>query len=299
MRKKAALFLALCLLLCILPVTVSANGPVPANYFDIQLTGLPEGTAYVDLLIPLEETDKQYTDLVEGNLPEGFPRDAQILSYCDDGFRSYTFHYKGALSAISADRQSVLFCENDIDSGNYLYSHYDDIEARGEIRLAMLDNEGNILQVSAVYKMTQTGRFRFVDGYYYYDATTDQWDADTTVSGSGIFLYLILSGLGLLMTCGVEWLAAVPFGLRGRTVLAVNAVSQLLMRAAALLLYGAFCKSYTLVLLLTEIPVYGGEYMVYRRRMTDLPRWKVAVYTVVANTLSLVLGYRLNQILFA
>ena len=142
-----------CILL-LLPVQVFANSPPPPEWFTAELRNLPKGTAYVDLLIYLPESDPHYTELEEANIPEGFSARAEIVTYCLDDFRSYTFHYRDAKSAIDVRNTDRAYFCFDNPSGNLIpeenirYGHMDDIKARGKIRLAMLDAQGNIIHIS-------------------------------------------------------------------------------------------------------------------------------------------------------
>lgn len=303
-KRLAVLFLLMVLLTTVLPLQVSANGPVPAQWYDIQLSGLPEGTVYVDLLLPLAEDDPMYTELVAGNLPEGFTAQSEIVTYCEDGFRSYTFHYRDALSSIEVGEDiPVSFGAEyapDMGDGDIRYGHFDDIERRGVIRLAMLDGAGNILQVSENLEVQPRGLFQFLSGSCYYFASSGKWIMDTTVSALGVAVYVFLSVIGILATCLIERLMAWPFGLGrqyGAMILWTNLVSQTAMRILYLLLYSLVFRAHGSLMMGLEILVYGGEYLFYHFRMKNVTWQRKLLYTAAANTASLVLCHQLNQLL--
>ena len=298
------LLMTMILLLLVMTFPVSANGPMPTPWYEIYLSNLPENTAYVDLLIPLKENDPLYVELERRNLPDGFSEQAEIITYCDDGFRSYTFHYQGAQSAIeTGENQYVSFgstWEDVYGGGNYRYSHLEDIELRGVIRLAMLDSQGNIIQVSQDLAVKPKDTYHYLAGYCYYDAATGDWEMDMAFSGFGLVGYIVLSICGVIATCLIECLAALPFKLWKRykwTILLTNLISQIAMRGVFAVIYGLGYWAYITVLIVLEIVVYAGEFLIYHFKMKDVSWKKKLLYTITANTASLILCYYLNQML--
>lgn len=303
-KRLAVLCLAMILLAAALPLEASANGPVPARWYEIQLSCLPEGTVYVDLLLPLAENDPMYTELVAGNLPEGFTAQSEIVTYCADGFRSYTFHYRDALSSIEVEQYLPVSFGAEYDpnmgAGDIRYGHFEDIEQRGVIRLAMLDGAGNILQVSDDLKVLPRGPFSYLYGSCYYIASSGKWIMNTTVSAWAVAAYLFLSVIGILATCLIERLMAWPFGLGrqyGTMIRRTNLVSQIAMRILYLLLYSLVFRTHGSLMIGLEILVYGGEYLFYHFHMKNVSWQRKLLYTAAANTASLVLCHQLNQIL--
>ncbi len=58
---------------------------------------VPAGTAYVDLLLPLNATDEGYTAYNQQNGQKyGLTEDSQIVRYNEDGYQSYAFHMQNA-----------------------------------------------------------------------------------------------------------------------------------------------------------------------------------------------------------
>lgn len=296
---RAALIL-ICIIL-LLPVQVFANSPPPRRYYELQFRDLPEGTAYLDLLVYLPESDPFYTELEERNLPEGFSANAEIVTYCVDDFRSYTFHYQDAKSAIGVEgTASVLFFTD--GSGlweNIRYDHMDDVEEKEEIRLAMLDEAGNILQVSQIFLLRPRMFLGSLEGEFVYNAAADTLEILEIFSGVGLLVYGFLAIVGLLLTCWVEWIVASAMGLWNKEyVLRVNVISQILMHTFYIAFYSLIFWRYTVALILLEVLVYAGEFVCYRYwLMRDLPVKKCLLFTVIANTASLVLGMLLLRLL--
>lgn len=295
-RKISAFLLAFVLVLTVLPLGASANSPQPAPWFDFELSNLPEGTKRVDLLIYLPVDDAQYVSLVKANVPAGWTEDAQIITYCQDDYRSYTFHYKDASSYIRSDGGTVTFFYNAPNSGStrgIRYDHADEIAARGDVRLAMLDQDGNILEISSPLSLKPRKFLSYLSGTFRYNAAADTFETEVYINGLGVMLYPLLVLLGILLTCFAEGLTARAFGLRaayGKLIKWTNVVSQLLMHLCYILFYSFVFWKYTWATIVLEILVYIGEYLFYRWRMKTVHWKKCLTFTLTANTVSLVLG---------
>lgn len=174
------------------------------------------------------------------------------------------------------------------------------MEQLGKIRLAMLDEKGNILQVSREFSLRNTNMFAYSLRSFFYNGEADTLDIETAFSGLAVMTYLFVSILGTVFTCLSEWFIAGFFGLErdyGKLILATNAVSQIAMRLLALLLYGWLFKRYLTVTLFLEVVVFAGEFLFYSHKMWVMPRKKILLYTITANTVSLIYGWVLNLLI--
>ena len=292
--KRTMRVLIICMvILCMCPLTVFANGPAPAPEYWFTFSNLPENIEYVDLLIELPIEDSCYVPLVAENLPKGFAVDSPIVTYCEDDYRSYTFHYADAASIIKIDQnQSVYFFTNDLNlSGND--DHMNDIYDRGSLRLALLDEYGNIQQISRTFSLRPERIMEYQLNGFHYDALEDHLDRDTAISGFGIVVFLLASVAGVAVTCFLEDLVALPFSLWKRyrkQILCTNIFSQVLMRLLHILLYGWVFNRYIWTVVVLEVLVYSGEFLLYRMTMKDVSAKRVLLYTVSANTVSLLLS---------
>ncbi len=299
MKRFAALLFAVLVTISVplfLPLQVSANSPPPAPFYIIKLSDLPEGTVYVDLLVYLPESDPYYTELEEENLPEGFSAQSEIVTYQQNDFRSYTFHYASAKSSIRADSaDGVLFFMDSRDNWESIrHDHMDDVEAKGEIRLAMLDAEGNIIQLSQTFLLKARKFLGSIEGYFLYNGAADTLEIEERTTSFGYVLYGILACLGMTLTCLLEWAVARLMGL-GRedssNVALVNIFSQILMHFVYIVFYSVVFWRYTVALVLLELLVYVGEFLYYRFVLLwHLSVKKCLLFTVTANTASLLLG---------
>ena len=243
----------------------------------------------MDMLIPLPEDDRHYEPLVAANLPDSFSVNAPILNYSEKNFRSYTFHYKNAKSMIRIGEDQAVFFFTDALEATPMWEHEPDIYDRGRIRLAMLDDRGNILKVSRSFSV-KGGIFDIQYNTFHYDGKTDTLTRDARVDTFAMLLFLFLSIAGVVLTCFLEDLIALPFKLwkpYGKLILCTNILSQILMRLLYVLLYGWIFSQYVWTVAILEILVYSGEFLFYRRKMKDISNTRVLWYTITANTVSL------------
>ncbi len=309
--KRVLVFLSVLLLLfSVSAVTASANGPAPSPWYNFYFINLPEDTVYVDLLIYLPESDPMFVEVNERNIPDSFSPYAQILSYCQDDYRSYTFHYRDALSVINLNATTASGFDSVVSfftsGGNYInddtvrFSHADDIEARGMIKLAMLDSEGNMLMISSPQSLRSRVFLAYTLGSYNYDAQTDQLEVEYAISGFGIIAYFFVSLIGIFITCITEGMVATAFKLDGKyakLIRCTNIISQIAMRFLFVLFYSLLFWRYLIAVVLLEILVYTGEYLIYRKKMTDISAKKCLLYTVCANSLSWIIGAVVNAVI--
>lgn len=293
MKKLASLTLVMFIVLA-LALPVAANGPGPDYFCSFTFKNLPENTAYVDLLIKLSPEDAAYKTLNNLNLPKSFSAESPIAVYSQDGYCSYSLHYAYASMMIEVKN----------DRGTLFDKTLVDLRTSGkadQLKLAMIDGEGNILQVSAPHSFQNKTRFIFMElvGQVYYDAQADTLEIPEQVNLFLILTFVFLSIGGLALTLVVEYYASWPFGLDrkfGKLILLTNLVSQLLMRLVDLLIRGFIGFDYVYMVLILEVLVYTGEFLFYRKKMLGVSWKKCLLYTFTANTLSLVLGLLMFRI---
>lgn len=301
MYKRNRLFVLILIAILVLgtlPLTAAANSPGPSIGIGFVLTDLPKGTVYVDLLIQLPASDPMYVDLVEENLSENITPQSDIVSYCEDSFRSYTYHYRNAQSLIEVqENRYVYFFTN--DAWEDYSDHREDVYSRGKIRLAMLDRKGAILKISPTFELRAEGFLSNMMGIFDYNAGTDEFEVREETSVIAWIVYISICVLCLLLTVFTEVLVAVCFRLKDflDIIKRTNIVSQILMHSTYVLLYAFFTHNYLLDMLILEVLVYTGEFFYYRHRIFGISAKKCFVYTVTANTASLILGVLLLGIL--
>lgn len=272
----------LVLAVSILPLNAFANGPAPMPELYFKLSNLPEGTAYVDLAVCAPESE--LTDLAQ-EPPEGVPHDSPLVRGEYEGYVSYSFRVRHASSAIVQDRQGCVH-----------FSHSEEIPQWGKVRLVMADSQGEILKISQPFDILPKGLFESSLNWFEYDAQNDCLQMDTHVYSVAWFIYIVVSLVGILLTCGVEWGVAAAFRLTAaysKIILLTNVCSQVVMRILFVILYNLLPR-YILVMALLETLVYSGEFVVYQMTLFGFSTKKRLLYVLTANTASLVAGLLLN-----
>jgi hypothetical protein len=121
-----------------------------------------------------------------------------------------------------------------------------------------------------------------------------------------IVVFLIICGLGILLTVVVEWSIAKLFNLGyhyKKLIIWTNVISQIILRILQLSTFLLMPKSMTVIawcsiyLPTLEILSYLAEFLVYIRRMRDVSWKRCLLYTITANTALLIVGILLLFIL--
>lgn len=121
--------------------------------------------------------------------------------------------------------------------------------------------------------------------------SVERGDAADTVRAWLAFLPFL--AFSMVMTCFSEWLVSLLFQLNHRNdrlIIWTNVVTQILMWLAYILLYGYLLLDKVLVIVTLEVLIYTGEFLFYWRKMREESWLKCLIYTVTANTASLLLG---------
>ena len=298
--RKVFIF-SLLLLLCSMPVCVSANAPGPAARLVVAFSNLPEGAVYADILIKMDESDINYVAFEPNDYAPDVEAARELVEYCEDGYRSFTFHYRNANSNIALEHfYNEFYCVDFGDASDYneLHTQYEDLRKNyRDIKIVLLDQNFNILHVSKETSLPKERDLVVFDGLVYYDAANGSFRVPTRLNLFYIFLWLVVSVLVIGLSVGVEMLIAALLRMKGsklRQILMVNLCTQLAMRVLYMLLPFAYLVE-TLIL---EILVYGTEFCIYKKRFADMSPARIAGYTIIANTVSLLLGVFLDYCIF-
>lgn len=184
--------------------------------FDFDFDGDYMADKYVDLLIPIDESDERYTDLndvvLNGESSDdlrNIPKDSEIVTYSKDGYRSMLMHMKGArldtaFNGEGSDGNSGII--NEVYQRVYLPQewHQKNRDPHGEeaflefcdkykkARAAVFDSEGNILHISKKFSLSKLGY-----SYIYeleYDISADKIIC-THIESSEVFAFRSLMSL--------------------------------------------------------------------------------------------------------
>jgi hypothetical protein len=286
MKRRLGTILVLAVLIpALFIMQVSANAPAPASHFSALLTQYPDNACYMDLLVPLSPADACYVDSTE-NFLEELTVDSPIYAYDQDGYMSYTFHYRDADTNIKLESGRANYFEN-TDENMALFE---------TVKLAVLDAKGNVLQVSEAFEPEPFLLMAVSLGSVDYDYKNNTVELNTRSTAPWAVLYLILTVIGIAATVILEWLIVFCFPqlLHTKVVIATNLVTQTVMRILFVLLYSFVWQNYILWTVLLEILVYTAEYLIYRKKMFTAPEKAILAYTITANTVTLLIGLGIN-----
>lgn len=152
MKKKFITLFAILLVV----ISAAARGPGSEAYIcEVMPEKLPQGCAYIDMLIPIGEKDENYTENnAENCRKNGILNQSEIVAYNEDGFQSYTFHIKTARSRIFPyeDASGVLCVVFLADEDGYDTGTAQGINKFGrkyeKAKFAYLDADGKVLSVT-------------------------------------------------------------------------------------------------------------------------------------------------------
>jgi hypothetical protein len=289
-------------------MVVSANSPAPADNIHVVIYEKPDNCVYVDLLIKINPSDKNY---VVFNSEYGEKLDlgekSAIAQYNVDGFMSYTFHFLGAMSENtlvkeegSPDSYYSEFAGYRDPDGSLEFNAFDRLQADYPIlKLALIDSMGTIIKVSD--KVSIATRRGYLSGPIYYHIAANSVEVNIIPGFLDNILYL-LKFLIMILFAGIfrfafstviETLIAIPFKLKPyRKIVIVNLITQTIL-TIAMALSG---YSYLVTLIAIEAFVYVAEFISYSILYKQFSKIRILFYTVVANTVSLGLGLLLNYL---
>lgn len=297
---------------CFLSVNVSANAPMPADRLTIMVLNLPENAVYADIMIKIDENDSNYVDFQPNKFTDSYLKAKPIVDYAENGFRSFSFHYKDAKTDLKLkfdydNRYIAEFCGG-AEYNEYLTQFEDLRNNYNKVKIALLDENFNIIHISEEFQLPEVSKAITFNGYVWYDFSDhniriDTWDNPYYTVGiiydimhNGFFVALkgIFSTLIIILSIGTESLTALFFGFKGKkilTIFIVNLCTQIIMR----LLYLVLPFTYLIETFILEFLVYGGEILIYKKYFKDTKISTVIAYTVIANTLSLIFGIVLDR----
>ena len=296
-KKSFSVIILLLIFAFSLPTAVFANAPEPADHLTVTLANIPDNVAYADLLIKISQDDSNFIDFQSNAYADSISESSEIVTYSQDGYYSFTFHYKNSKSNIKIeeyydDLDCVNFCMG-LEYNEYLTQYENLLNNYNDVKIALLDKDFNIITFSNAAKLSEKTYLTYFSGEINYDYDTNTLDVDTQIDGyvimfGGIFLIGIMS-----MSIGTEILVSLLFGFRGKRLLIIlitNTCTQIIMR----LLYLALPFTYLIETIILEIMVYVTEFLIYKKCFKQEGVAKIVCYTVIANTLSLLLGVLLD-----
>lgn len=200
MKKKVFVFILLICFSLAFSVTVAAFEPMWDFRVNLDAEKMPEGTVYVELLMPISESDECYVDFNEKNGEKyNISSDSEIARLNSDGFISYTFHVLDAVSEMAPQYNEwgaiVTFAPDEYADlsrkGTYDCDYL--AEKYKKAKFAYLDADGNVLGVSNSVKVWE--KRAKIQGYYL-NLSLNGLELDSDFSyAPPMFLLVVLVGV--------------------------------------------------------------------------------------------------------
>jgi len=305
MQKMLVACVLILLLISLLPVSVYANSPAPADYLYVLVSDKPDDAVYAELLIKIDTDDINYVDFQPNAHADDVSSVRELIEYNVDGYRSFTFHYKDAKSNMEMedyydDLYIAKFC-NIAEHTGYLTQYEDLRENYHDIKIALMDKDYKILTVSDAGQIPKEKPFFVFYGGVTYNVSDGSITADEVFNPYSI-LYAVVVLLSvcvpILLSAGIEVVAALLFKFKGKQLLTVF-LANLSTQIAMYLLYAALPFTYLIETIILEVLVYLTEFFVYKKCFKQMSTGKILLYTVVANTVSLLLGLAFYPLVLA
>lgn len=296
-KSKTLFFIFLVVIVSsfIIPLLVAhADSPPPPNYFYSYVTNTNSNAKYTDILIKISKNSKYYTGLNTSNAQEyGFNSSTPIVNYNKDGYMSICFHCND-VSSMPSILQNLDMCKTiELENGYKPISTMTD-----SIKIALFDKSGNVLKVSDAVSVMPTVNDTYPNEVNYDASSTIpivnfvpfyKGYANNAVILLNFFVFAFLIRMAISTT--TETLIAIPFKIRPLwKIVVINIATQILLFA----FISSGRLSYNSSILIGEIFVFIFEFVAYIFLFKNISKPKLALYTVIANTISLVIGLIFN-----
>lgn len=322
-RRLLGCLPVLLLLLWLTALPVSANAPAPAATLDIAVENAPAEAVFADLLLPFGPGDPHYAE-ADPLLAEelAIPADSEWVALEQDGYRSVTFHYEGADAqpALTArEYTSYKYASFFNLSSNHSYGELHEFwKGYDTFRVALLDKDGRLLQISEPFSGT-VGNYSFVLELHYDTVTNTAvlecyengeffevldslfaslGDWLTEIFKVVVFVISVIAVIfAVVLSVKAELLISLFFRPNSKeilTILTVNVITQLLIRV----LFATVPLSYWTLVFILEVAVYLVEWVVYCKRLRNRSWKQWLLFSVLANTVSLLIGLGFNALFY-
>ena len=157
------------------------------------------------------------------------------------------------------------------------------------------------MKVKIAFLAMFTMLLSFLPQFVFANSPGPNLDGNFTRSPGWIVGVVVIYCLIVAFNCLLEWVVSIPFQMHKeccKIILITNFVTQIAMHSLEVILFflttgtgGAlYWMTVPFTIIALEIVVYITEFFVYRHKMLGFPTWSILLYTICANTASLVLG---------
>lgn len=179
-------------LLCIILSPINAltvYAEARLDSFAVESSGLPDEAVYMDMLISMDENDESYTPFNEENMKQ-YNFDATAISdYNNEDFISMSCHYNNNFT-----KMKIFYNDRCGYHNSFVLDRHSDgsmiadsmrvhkiLSEDRQFRIALLDKNGNIIQLSKPFK--GNGKKGLLINYINYDAKSNTLSLDYEYDG--------------------------------------------------------------------------------------------------------------------
>jgi hypothetical protein len=291
MKKIIISFSLFVFIIILFSVPFFANAPAPADSVIINIKNQDNNICYVDILIRINDISVDYTEFNSENGEKyNISENSEISEYNKDNYHSFTFHYKESISDMELQKNDDSYKVEFAKSDGYSMQLRDLNKTYNKIKLAFLDEKGNILKISSVFDISPP--FFFLTSDVNYDFSTDTFTARFYKSQFDAMIFSLFMGISrIAFSVIIELLIAVLFSLnRKGIILLTNLITQLGMTTVMSFIF----LPYIQMLIIMETNIYILEFAIYKLEYNEVKTKTILLYTITANTASLFLGLLFN-----
>lgn len=272
-----------------------ADSPPPPNYFYSDVKNAGPNVKYADILIKMDTKDKNYAKLYQYNLAAFyFEKTAPIVAYNKDGYVSISFHCRSG-----GTESSSILDNRDLENIVELNNGYKPISSMTKmIKIALLDQKGNILKVSDAVSVVPTDNDTYPHSVDYDARGTkpqvrfEHYYRSPVVKCAAASLpFLIAFFLRMVISTALETVIAIPFKIKPLwKIILVNIITQTMLFTfvtTGILRYAG-------AVAVGEAAAFVIEFWAYVVLYRQISKSKLAFYTIIANSSSLAVGLVLN-----
>ena len=189
--KKIIIILCCLMLLPFQILTVFARDQLSS--LTVESSGLLDEAVYMDMLISMNENDEAYTPFNKENMKQ-YSFDAKVISdYNNEGFISMSCHYNNNFTKMEIcydDKWGYhnsftmnKSCDGRLISNSLLVHKL--LSEERQFRIALLDKNGNIIQISKPFK--GSGKKGLLDDYIGYNMKNNKLSLKYEYSGAPLW----------------------------------------------------------------------------------------------------------------
>ncbi len=138
----------------------------------------------VDILLPMDKEDSIYCDFKGENLKADIGENSEIARY-SDGYMSCRFHNK-RINNVETDSDKTVITLSNKGCYEYLCENYE------KFRLALIDDNGNIIQISEELPFKSSEKYYLDNSIIYNPQTNEVTPKYKNIEGGNIWMYVAL-----------------------------------------------------------------------------------------------------------